>query len=328
MNVLVTGASGFLGAHLVRLLAARGHAVRAAHKPGDPLSLLEGLGAQPLACDLLDGASTARAVQGVEVVFHAAALVTFRRRLYADQIRVNVEGTRLLLEAARRAGVRRLVYTSTVSVLGIPRGGEVGDEGTVFDWGRYRLGYMDSKRASEDLVRDAAASGLDAVCVLPGTFFGPGDLRFNAGEYIRQSARGLLLAAPCGGTNVVHVEDVARGHLLALERGARGGRYILGGENLSYRELFAMIALEVGSRPPLLELPRPFLLGAARLSGALRALSGNRLELPLEEGHAVAANSRLYYSSAHAERDLGYTHRPAREAIRDAVAWYRARNLL
>jgi dihydroflavonol-4-reductase len=328
VRVLVTGASGFLGSHLVTQLLAAGHEVRAAHRPGDPTELLDGLGVETDAFDLLDREAVLRAAAGAEAIFHAAALVTFRRERYDEQMRVNVEGTRAILAAARAAGVRRLVYTSTVSVLGIPEEGSIGDEGTAFNWGRYRLGYMDSKRAAEALVLEAAASGLDAVCLLPGTFFGPGDIAFNAGEYIRQASLGRLLAYPAGGTNVVHVGDVARGHLLALERGRRGERYILGGENLTYRDLFSMIAEEVGVRPPRIPLLRRLLLGLGRAAETAGRLSGSRLAVPFDEGLAVAASSRLFYSSAKAERELGYASRPAREAIRDAVRWYRERALV
>lgn len=325
MRALVTGGTGFVGGRLARLLREAGHEVRTTGRPGDPTDGLDGLGCEHLACDLLDAAATRAAVRGVEAVFHVAAMVTFAPELYARQMAVNVEGTRLLLEAARAAGVRRLVYTSTVNTLGIPPVGSVGDESTPFDWGRWRLGYMDSKKAAEDLVLAAARADLDAVCVLPGTMFGPGDRFFSAGTYVREGARGRLLLAPPGGTTVVHVDDVARGHLLALERGRRGGRYVLGGEAVSYRTLFTWIAEEVGRRPPLGTLPSlPLRLGG-RAGDALRALG---LPIPFSEGLAVAGCAGLYYSSALAERELGYTWRPAREGIRDAVTWYRERGLL
>jgi dihydroflavonol-4-reductase len=325
MRTLVTGATGFLGSRIARLLREAGHEVRATGRPGDPTDGLEGLGCDFVAGDLLDGDATRRAVEGAEAVFHVAAMVTFDPALYDRQVRVNVEGTRLVLEAARAAGVRRLVYTSTVNTLGIPPAGTVGDESTAWNWARWHLGYMDSKKAAEDLVLAAARDGLDAVCVLPGTMFGPGDRFFSAGTYVREGARGRLVLAPPGGTTVVHVDDVAHGHLLALERGRRGSRYILGGEAVSYRTLFSWIAAEVGQPPPRATLPAlPLRLGG-RAGDALRALG---LPLPFSEGLAVAGSSELYYSSALAERELGYTWRPAREGVRDAVAWYRERGLL
>lgn len=324
MTILVTGATGFLGGRLTRALCGQGHAVRALGRPGDPTDALEGLACDFSAVDLLDEPGMARAVAGVDTIFHVAALVTFQPRRYAAQLRINVEGTRLLLFAARRAGVRRFVHTSTVNTLGIPPAGEVGDEDTPFDWGPWRLGYMDSKKRAEDLVT-AAARDLHTVSVLPGTFFGPGDRFFSAGTYVREAARGRLLLALPGGTTVVHVDDVAQGHLLAWERGARGGRYVLGGEHVSYQTLFTWIAAELGRRPPLGVLPAGLLRRAGRLADRLRRLG---LPMPASEGLAVAGCSRLHYSSARAERELGYAHRPAREGIRDAVRWYQARGLI
>lgn len=326
MKVLVTGATGFLGGRLARLLCAEGFSVRTTGLPRDPTELIADLPCEHVPADLLEAAAVERLVQGVEAIFHVAALVTFRPDLYATQWRVNVEGTRLLLEAARAARVRRFVHTSTVNTLGIPPPGQLGDEETLFDWGRWRLGYMDSKRAAEDLVHAAAAKDLDAVCVLPGTLFGPGDLHFSAGAYVREAARGLLLLAPPGGTVVVHVDDVARGHLLALERGERGRRYILGGEPVSYRTLFRWINEEVGRPGPVATVPAPLLRWAGRQADRLRDRLG--LPLPFSEGLAVAGSALLYYSSARAERELGFSARPAREAVREAVAWYRARGVL
>ncbi|MBI5477410.1 MAG: NAD-dependent epimerase/dehydratase family protein [Deltaproteobacteria bacterium] len=325
MKALVTGATGFLGGRIARLLREAGHEVRTTGRPGDPTDALDGLGCSFVPCDLLDGDATRRAVQGIEVVFHVAAMVTFDPSLYERQVRVNVEGTRLLLDAARAARVRRFVHTSTVNTLGIPPAGTVGDESTAFDWGRWHLGYMDSKKAAEDLVLAAARADLDAVCVLPGTMFGPGDRFFSAGTYVREGARGRLVLAPPGGTTVVHVDDVARGHLLALERGQRGSRYELGGDPVSYRTLFTWIAEEVGRPPPRATLPATALRLGGRAGDALRALG---LPLPFSEGLAVAGCAELYYSSARAARELGYAWRPAREGVRDAVAWYRERGLL
>jgi dihydroflavonol-4-reductase len=218
------------------------------------------------------------------------------------------------------------VHTSTVNTLGVPPRGSVGDEDTPFDWQRYRLGYMDSKRAAESLVLDAANAegGLDCVCALPGTFFGPGDVNENASSYIMvvHRLRGRWLALP-GGTSVVHVDDVARGHLLALERGRRGERYILGGEPVSYAELNTFIAeaLGRGRHRQGLVMPAWPLLRLGRASSWLRERA--RLPLPLTEGLVVAGCVKLYYSSDKAARELGWSFRPWREAIRDAVAWLR-----
>ena len=322
MRVLVTGVSGFLGSRLARLLCQQGHQVRGTYRPGDALEVLRGLSVEAVACDVLDEAGTRRAVRGMEAAFHVAAMVSFEPARYWQQQRVNVQGTQIMLDACQAAGVSRLVYTSTVNTLGAPRRGQQGNEGTPFDWAPWRLGYMDSKKAAEDRVTHLglAPGGMDALSVLPGTFFGPGDINHNAGQYILQSARGRLQVAPPGGTSVVHVDDVARGHLLALERGQRGGRYILGGENLTYHQLFSMIARALGQTPPRWTLPGGVMEAAGRASDWLRSRTG--APLPLSAGLTRAASVRLFYASDHARRELGYAFRPASEAIHDAVAWY------
>ena len=326
MRILVTGVSGFLGARLARLLCQEGHRVRGTYRPGDDLRLLQGLGLEAVACDVLDEGGTRRATREMEAVFHLAAMVSFEPARYWQQMRVNVQGTQVLLDACREAGVSRLVYTSTVNTLGVPRSGRPGHEGTIFDWQPWRLGYMDSKKAAEDLVTNAASHGLDALSVLPGTFFGPGDINQNAGQYILQCARGRLPAAPPGGTSVVHVDDVARGHLLALLHGQRCGRYILGGENLTYRRLFSIIARAVDRPPPSVTLPGGLVRAAALASDWLRSRAG--VPLPLSAGLARAACSELFYSSDHARRELGYTFRPAHQAVEDAVRWYANQGVL
>jgi dihydroflavonol-4-reductase len=182
---------------------------------------------------------------------------------------------------------------------------------------------MDSKHAAEKLVLQ---SGLDAVCALPVTMFGPGDVFFNAGSYIKQSAKGRAILAPPGGTTVAHVDDVARGHWLACKKGEPGKRYILGGEPLSYMEILTMIAEELDRRPPIATAPGSILRFLGRQSDRLRTYL--RIPIPLTEGVAVAGSSHLYYSHKKAERELGYSARPARQAIRDAVNWYRVKGMI
>ena len=180
---------------------------------------------------------------------------------------------------------------------------------------------MDSKRVSEAQVLGAnGRQGMETLAVLPGTMFGPWDVNDNGGTYIKLAALGVLRAAPPGGTSVVHVDDVARGHMLAMEQGRPGRRYILGGENLTYRRLFALIASELGRPGPRFTLPIMAAAPLARLSDRVRQRTG--LPLKLQEGQLVATSSRLFYSSDRAREELGYTFRPAREAMRDAVRWY------
>lgn len=316
---LITGGTGMLGSALARLLLERGSRIRITYLPGDTTLALGGLeSVEHRPADLLDPAGLVWALEGVDTLFHTAALVSFKPALYSRQMAINVEGTRLLLRLAAAAGVKRLVYTSTVNTLGIPPAGTMGDEGTPSNWSAFHLGYMDSKLAAERLVLEERQ--LEAVAVLPGTLFGPGDAHVNAGSYVRLVARTPLLLAPPGGTTVAHVDDVALGHLLALERGRAGRRYVLGGEAMSYAAIFTSIARALGCRPRVGVMPRAPLQCLGRL-GSL----GNRLglSLPLTEGLMVAACSQLYYSSALAQQELGWSYRPGAEAIRDAVLWYR-----
>jgi len=318
--LLVTGATGFLGSRIANILAKDGHKLRCTGHPDHPADNIPG---DYLPCDLLDEKTTQKSLEGVTAVFHVAAMVTFQPSLYDRQMQVNVEGTRILLQASQKAGVKRFVYTSTVNTLGIPPEGELGDENTPFNWQPWHLGYMDSKHAAEKLVLQ---SGLDAVCALPVTMFGPGDVFFNAGSYIKESAKGRAILAPPGGTTVAHVDDVAYGHWLAYQKGKPGERYILGGDPLSYIQILTMIAEELGRRPPIATAPGFILRWAGRQSDRLR----NYLHIPIQlsEGLMVAGNSHLYYSHKKAARDLGYTARPARQAIRDAVNWYRQKGML
>jgi dihydroflavonol-4-reductase len=318
--LLVTGATGFLGSRIAKMLSEEGHQVRCTGHPNDPVGRIPG---DYLPCDLLDEKTTQKAAEGVTAVFHVAAMVTFQPSLYDKQMQVNVEGTRILLRAAEKAGVKRFVYTSTVNTLGIPPKGELGDENTPFNWQPWHLGYMDSKHAAEKLVLD---SDLDVVCALPVTMFGPGDVFFNAGSYIKESAKGRAILAPPGGTTVAHVDDVAHGHWLVYKKGKPGERYILGGQPQSYMEILTIIAEELGRRPPLATVPGFLLRWAGRQSDRLR----NHLRIPIQlsEGLMVAGSSHLYYSTEKAERELGYQHRPVREAIRDAVNWYRQKGMI
>jgi len=318
--LLVTGATGFLGSRIAKMLAEEGHKLRCTGHPDDPAGRIPG---EYVPCNLLDEKTTQKTLEGVTAVFHAAAMVTFQPSLYEKQMQVNVEGTRILLRACERAGVQRFVYTSTVNTLGIPPKGERGDEDTEFNWQPWHLGYMDSKHAAEKLV---LSSDLDVVCALPVTMFGPGDVFFNAGSYIKESAKGRAILAPPGGTTVAHVDDVAQGHRLVYKKGKRGERYILGGDPLSYMEILTMIAEELGRRPPIATAPGFLLRWAGRLSDRLR--KSLRIPIQLSEGLMVAGSSHLYYSHKKAERDLGYTARPARQAISDAVNWYRRKGMI
>ncbi|HEY3228882.1 MAG TPA: NAD-dependent epimerase/dehydratase family protein, partial [Roseiflexaceae bacterium] len=228
MKVLVTGGTGFLGANLVAALLERGDAVRVLRRANSSLIALDGLPVEHVIGDILEPDAVARAVAGCDLVFHVAALASYWRARRDQVYRVNVEGTRIVMDACSRAGVPRVVHTSSVAAVGIPPPGTVGDETTPFDALSATFAYADSKHRAEAEVQNAVARGLDVVIVNPASVFGAGDHYLNTGRIVIEYGRGRIPVVPPGGMCVVDVDAVVRGHLLAAERGRAGERYILG----------------------------------------------------------------------------------------------------
>lgn len=326
-TVLVTGGSGFVGGNLALALVRCGYRVRVHHRPGDDTRLIEGAPVTRSEGDICDRESLLRAMEGCAGVFHTAGNVSFRKRDRAVQRRVNVEGTRTVIEACRRAGVRRLVHTSTVNTLGVAGPGEApADESSTFDPVVSRFHYAVTKKEAEDLALAANDSGLEVVAVNPGTVFGPGDVNLNAGSYILAAARLPVLVCPPGGTNCVHVDTVVEGHIRAFERGRPGERIILGGENLTYRRMFEIILDVLRRARPVIQLPEKLGVAAAACLEAFSSLTGIDTRLSAEA--ARAGSLRLFYSSEKARRDLGIEPLSFRRAVEDAVAWYRRERFL
>src|SRR5512145_914920 len=242
MKVLVTGGTGFLGSNLVAALVARGDTVRVLRRSRSALVALDGLPVEYVLGDLLDPDTAAQAVEGCDLVFHVAALASYWRARREQIYTVNVEGTRAMLDACLRAGVPRVVYTSSVAAVGIAPHGKLGNEATPFDSLSASFAYADSKHRAEALVRAAVEQGLQAVIVNPATVIGPGDHYLISGSIIVEQVHGHLPVVPPGGMCVVDVDAVVQGHLAAAAQGRPGERYILGGENLSYRQIAATIA--------------------------------------------------------------------------------------
>jgi dihydroflavonol-4-reductase len=288
LRAYVTGATGFVGSHVAAELRAQGAEVRDER------------------IDLLDRAGLERAMAGCDAVFHVAALYSYTAPA-ADFERVNVEGTRAVVEACVAKGVRRLVHTSTAGTCGPVPGREATEEDSPPDW-ELAVPYKRTKLAGERLVLAAAAEGLDALVVNPTTPVGPGDRKPTpTGRMIAGVARGRIPAYLAGtGLNVVDVRDVARGHLLAFEQGKRGNRYLLGGENLALQELFARIARLAGRRPPRLRIP----YAAARAAAALRLANKDEVRL---------ARLPMYFSSEKAQTRLGYVPGDVGSALELAV---------
>lgn len=329
MTTLVTGATGFVGSAVVRALLTAGEPVRVLVRPSSKRDLLHDLPVEPVVGDLHDPASLARAVAGCKALFHVAA----DYRLWVPKpdalYRTNVEGTRALLVAAAEAGVRRIVYTSSVATLGLCPDGSSADETTPATLGDMIGHYKRSKFLAELAVRELIEQqGLPVVIVNPSAPIGPRDVKPTpTGRLVLEAARGRVPAYVDTGLNVVHVDDVAAGHLLAFERGQIGERYILGGHNLALGEILAAIARLVGRKPPGMRLPPVAVLPIAYLAEAVARIRRSGEPLVTTAGVRMA-KKRMYFTAAKAERALGYRPRPAEAALRDALDWYRGQGYL
>jgi len=326
--ILITGASGFVGAAVARSLVSAGHKVRALVRPtssrvnlADPrLEIVEG--------DLLDAGSIERAMKDIRFLFHVAADYRLWARNPDDIIRTNVEGSRLVMTAALRAGVERIVYTSSVATLAPRPDGTPSDETFPLDTKSATGAYKYSKVVAERMVAAMIAEqNLPAVIVNPSTPIGPGDVRPTpTGRIIVEAAAGRMPGFIDTGLNLVHVDDVAAGHLLAWQNGRIGERYILGGQNVLLGDMLRDIARFVGRAPPRLRLPRRLLFPIAYGAEAIAHFTG-REPFVTTTGLRLAKD-RMFFSSAKAERDIGYRARPYGEAIADAIVWFRQNGYL
>lgn len=316
---LVTGASGFLGWHVAQLLVERGHRVRALVRPG---SQLRDLDAETVTGDLRDPASLARAVAGCGLVFHVAADYRLWAADPGELYRSNVDGTRNLLQAASRAGVDRVVYTSTVGCIGIPRGG-VGDEDCPARLGEMSGAYKRSKFLAEQAALEYAAAGLPVVMVNPTAPIGDHDRKPTpTGKIVLDFLKGEMPAFIDTGLNVVDARDVAMGHWLACERGRAGERYILGAENLTLAEILEKLAAIAGRPAPAVKLPYAVAYAAGVMTTAWARVSGTPPRAPLDA--VRMARKKMFVSHAKAARELGYQPGSAEGALARAVAWFRA----
>ncbi len=328
MTVLVTGATGFVGSAVVRRLIGAGETVRALVRPSSDRGNLAGLAIEIATGDLCDRVSLDQALRGCTSLFHVAADYRLWARDPAELHDSNVVGTGNLMHAAGEAGVGRIVYTSSVATLGTTADGAPADEDTPAALGDMIGAYKTSKYLAEQAVRDMVRQhGLPAVIVNPSMPVGPRDIKPTpTGRLIVEAARGRMPAFVDTGLNVVHVDDVAEGHLLAWARGRIGERYILGGHDMTLGEILAQIARLRGRRPPRLRLPHAVVMPIAYASEAVARVTG-REPLATVDGVRMA-RKRMFFSSAKAARDLGYTARPVEQAVRDAVDWFAAHGYL
>jgi dihydroflavonol-4-reductase len=327
MKALVTGATGFVGAAVARALLGAQWQVRVLVRRNSDRRNLKSLDVEVAEGDLADSNSLGRAAQGCEGLFHVAADYRLGVRDPAQLYRANVEGTRNILTAAHRAGVKRIVYTSSVATIGIPADGSPGDEQSANSFENMIGHYKRSKYLAEEVVREAAQGGISVVIVSPSTPVGPGDVKPTpTGQLVLDAAAGRMPAYVDTGLNIVHVDDVAAGHLQAYERGRAGQRYILGGQDMSLREILEMIARLEGRRAPRVRLPYAVVLPIAYLAEGFAKLSGRSGRITLEG--VRMSRKKMFFSSARAVRELGYQWRPPVQAFEDAIRWFRGNGLL
>ena len=321
-KVFLTGASGFVGSAIARALDRRGHQVTALVRSSSNRSNLEGFPGTVVTGDIRDEGAVRRAMAGARYVFHVAADYRIWAPDPEEIVRNNREGTRTIMEAALAEGVERIVYTSSVATL-LPNPEGRADENAVVTPEQAVGAYKRSKVVAERLVeRMIAEQGLPAVIVNPSTPIGPRDVKPTpTGRIIVEAANGRMPAFVDSGLNLVHVDDVAEGHLAALVRGRIGERYILGGQDASLAELLAEIARLVGRRPPTIRIPRAPLFPIAWVNEQLARVTGKEPFLTCDS--LRMAKHHMFFTSAKAEQELGHRWRPYREALSDAVGWFR-----
>jgi dihydroflavonol-4-reductase len=321
-RVLVSGASGFVGSAVVRALLRRGYTVRALVRASSDTRNLDGAAAEIVRGDLLDPPSLERTLRGCQGLFHVAAdYRLWARDPHAIHV-TNVRGTHNILLAAQRCGVGRIVHTSSVATLGLNADDTPADEDTSAHLAGMIGEYKRSKFLAEVLAHRCADAGHDVVIVNPAAPVGPRDRKPTpTGRMILDAARGRMPAFVDTGLCVVHVDDVAEGHVLAYEHGRRGRRYLLGGDNMSLQAILAAVAQLTERRAPWLKLPHAAVLPVAHVAEAWARISGRAPSVTV--AGVQLARHRMYFSSRRAETELGYRARPAREALADAIQWFR-----
>jgi dihydroflavonol-4-reductase len=322
-RAFITGATGFVGAAVARALVAAGWDLRALARSGSDRRNLSGLPLAVVTGDLRDPSSYAAALQGCEVLFHVAADYRLWAPDPSELYAVNVEGTRGLLNAAERAGVARIVYTSSVATLRLQGDGTVADEDCLATEADMIGHYKRSKFLGEQVVQQwGGTANRWVVIVNPSTPVGPCDVKPTpTGQIVLDAAAGRTPAYVDTGLNIAHVDDIARGHLLALERGRHGERYILGGADMTLKEILTQVTRIAGRTAPRIRLPHGLVLPIAHVAEAWARLSGGSTRITVEG--VRMSRKRMYFSSAKAMRELGYSWREPAIAFQDAVRWFR-----
>ncbi len=315
-KTLLTGGTGFVGSAIAHLLAERGDDLRLTVRESSKTDSLAELGFEPAKCDVLDRRAVRRAMKGVDRVFHAAGSVSFRPGEEAEMFRLNVEGTRIVLEEALRAGVERVVYTSSTAAIGPAAPGKTAEESQLFTAGHLGLPYVNSKHEAEVEAMRLAAQGLPVVCVNPCVIFGGGDVHRSSTSIVRRFLLGRIPVYVDGGINVVDVQDVARGHLLADEKGKVGERYIIGNRNYTWDRLFADLSRMSGVEPPPLKLPAGLALRMVEL------MQASPVRPSVTAVEVKWASQWWTYRNTKAKRELGFSPSPHEDTLEATIEWY------
>lgn len=328
MTTLVTGATGFVGSAVARVLAARGHELRLLVRQSSDRRNLAELKAEVVTGDLTDAASLRRAAAGCRYVVHVAADYRVWVPNPDAMLRANVDGAVAMVRAAADAGAERIVHCSSVAALGQIGDGTPADEATPTNEADFVGIYKRSKYLAERAVLELAErDSLPVVVVNPAAPVGPRDIKPTpTGKMILDAAAGRMPAYIDTGLNIVHVDDVAEGHVLALEKGTIGQRYVLGGENMALKDILRLVADVVHRRPPFIRLPEAVVWPAALVMEKLADITG--IAPMMTRDHLKMARKKMYFSSAKAKAELGYAPRPVRSAVEDAVSWFRANGML
>jgi dihydroflavonol-4-reductase len=321
-QVLVTGASGFVGSAVAKALVEAGYSVRALVRPTSPRAHLDDIDVEFVEGDLRNAESVQRALAGVRYLFHVAADYRLWARDPSEITEVNVAGTRTIMAEALRAGVERVIYTSSVATIALGTNGALADESQPLEESKAIGAYKRSKVAAERLVEEMIAKEkLPAVIVNPSTPVGPRDVRPTpTGRLIVEAASGKLPCYIDTGLNLVHVDDVAAGHVAALQQGCVGERYILGGENVRFRDILKDICEIVGRRSPRWRIPRQAIMPVALAVERYARLTGREPFVTMDG--LRMAKYRMFFNTSKAQRELGFRARPYRDGLADAVAWF------
>jgi dihydroflavonol-4-reductase len=319
MKILVTGATGFLGHHLVKRLVQDGYDVRVLEDKSSSMDLIKDLKLEATEGDIRDFEAVRKAVKGCEIVFHLAGIISYWNRQDSLQFEVNVVGTKNVLKSCLEEKVKRLIYTSSTAAVGFETG-KLANEETVFNLGNLDIAYCDTKYLAEKEVQKAVKEGLDAVIVCPGSIYGSGDIRRIKEDPVFPKGIFSLFYVD-GGLGVVDVNDVVEGEILAWEKGKKGERYILVGENLSFYEIRKTLAEILGKNPPRIKMPSFLFLALSYFLNWISYLTGKRPKFTPE--NARLNKIFLYYSNEKAKKELGMKFRPFKESAQRMIEWYK-----